>query len=80
MDLDELFAEAFRLKPVSFGPHAKMTFPAPKRMSQRTPLGYFYTLPWTAEEVVSYRNIGGWFERGRHDFENREASVAAGLI
>ena len=75
-ELENLFREASR----GVTQHRTMRFSAPRRMSEELPDGRYYTLPWSKPGVLSYRAIGGWFEKGKHDFADRAAAVAAGVL
>lgn len=54
-----------------------MLYPAPRRMSVETGSNQFYTEEWTVEGVLAYREVGGWFTRGGHDFASPAAASKA---
>lgn len=54
-----------------------LTHPAPRRMSVELGGGKYYTAAWTSDEVRKYKAAGGWFVRGKHDFDCRATAVLA---
>ena len=59
--------------------HRDMTLPAPARMSVELPGGKYFSKPWDAAGVQAYKQIGGWFLSGKHDFDNRITARLAGV-
>lgn len=57
----------------------RSTFPAPRRCSHEIPHGGFLLKRWTEKEVRAYLEVGGWFQKGRHDFASVAAAKAAGV-
>lgn len=58
----------------------RLTFAAPRRISISTGQESYTTHPWTKQAVKDYKaNAGGWFCKGRHDFADLAAAVAAGV-
>jgi len=55
-------------------------FPAPARCWEGNPQQGFSSHAWTTLDVISARTGGAWFAKGRHDFADREAALAAGAI
>jgi hypothetical protein len=57
----------------------RLTFSAPPRCSEEHPGGLWSTRSWLAADVASAKSAGAWFAKGRHDFADREAALAAGV-
>ena len=56
----------------------KLTFPAPKRCSYNYELGWA-DRAYTVEDIISAKEGGAWFVKGRHDFADMAAAKAAGV-
>lgn len=55
-----------------------LAFPAPARMSVSTGRGLWSLTEWTAVGVHDVFSYGGWFARGRHDFDSLATAKLAG--
>lgn len=68
---------------MTFNPnaHARMSVHAPRKCSYElgtvNGVTKYSTREWTVEDVKSYKEIGGWFAAGKHEFANLAASKAA---
>ena len=59
--------------------HRDMTLPAPARMSVELGNGRYFSKPWDAAGVQAYKQIGGWFLSGKHDFDSPGTARLAGV-
>lgn len=65
------------MKKATQGPR-RLHYAAPASDSEHGINGWC-SIPWTARAVREYQQAGGWFAKGKHNFADRAASVAAGV-
>ncbi len=56
----------------------RLTYPAPSRDWQQDAFGLWSSLRWSKEAVLAATAGGAWFQKGRHEFADRAAAMAAG--